>query len=492
MIPSKRTLIIFLFAFALSYLNAEKPLHQRLGKGGLDIALEIYNLWDVQPQDKQDLLKTAYLILEQDTNATYLDLVADETFLSQCKKAGLTHIGGPILGQISETGAALWLRTFAPAEVTLVVDINGKQKSYGPVMTSKESDLSAIIKVDKLKPGKSYPYHILIDGQEAAVPETARINTLPKKENVTIAFGSCWHRWGLNHPMMEVLREQEPEALLMIGDIAVQDRRGHLGLHRFDFFQRDITPRWQDFAATIPVYTSWDDHDYADNDLYGVGKKVSERDRQGIRKAFTQSWPNPQFGFEQEEQGIFLRTRIGPADVVMTDNRYFREKGKGKNHFLGAEQMAWLKTQLLDCDAPFIILSCGTMWSDYVSNGKDSWGKYDPEGREELFRFIEDNNIKGVLLISGDRHGARGFTIPRASGYTFYEFGGASFGGRIGPPAISEEWTEQLYGIAAEYAFSEFEFDTSKKDPEVTFRLFDETGTILHQLTLKQSQLSPQ
>lgn len=46
-------------------------------------------------------------------------------------------------------------------------------------------------------------------------------------------------------------------------------------------------------------------------------------------------------------------------------------------------------------------------------------GVNDPEGREELFSFIEENNISGVLLISGDRHGARGFTIPRKSDFGF-------------------------------------------------------------------------
>lgn len=486
-----RILLLAILMGVLCSVFAEKPLHQRLGKGELSVALDVYNLWDVQPQDKQELLTIAYHFLEKDIDATYVDLAANAAFVAQCKKIGLTHIGGPILSQISENSAAIWVRTLAPAKVEIVVDANGKQKVYGPVYTTNDSDLAAVVKLDKLKPGKSYSYRLLINDKVAAIPETALIKTIAKKENTTIAFGSCWHRWGLNHPMMDVLRERNPEALLMIGDIAVQDRRGHLGLHRFDFLQRDITPRWQDFAATIPVYTGWDDHDYADNDLYGVGKKVSERDRQGIRQVFTESWANPQYGFEQEGQGNFLRTRIGPADVLMTDNRYFRQKGMGKDHFFGKEQLEWLKAQLLDCKGPFIILSCGTMWSDYVSNGKDSWGKYDPEGREEIFQLIEDNNIKGVLLISGDRHGARGFTLPRESGYTFYEFGGASFGGRIGPPAQSDEWTEQLYGIAAEYAFSEFEFNTSKKDPEVTFRLLDEKGQEVKEIVLKRSQLTP-
>ncbi len=110
------------------------------------------------------------------------------------------------------------------------------------------------------------------------------------------------------------------------------------------------------------------------------------------------------------------------------------------------------------------------MWSDYVSNGKDSWGVWDPEGRERIFRFIEKHRIGGVLLISGDRHGARGFRIPRPGGFEFYEFEAGSLGGRKGPAVTKPEWDTQFYGIANKYAFGEFTIDATLADPEVTFR----------------------
>jgi hypothetical protein len=78
-----------------------------------------------------------------------------------------------------------------------------------------------------------------------------------------------------------------------------------------------------------------------------------------------------------------------------------------------------------------------------------------------LFSHKEEEKITGVLLISGDRHGARGFTIPRPSGYKFYEFEPASLGARTGPPATSDKWTNQLYGISGKYAFGEFTIDAA-------------------------------
>ena len=155
--------------------------------------------------------------------------------------------------------------------------------------------------------------------------------------------------------------------------------------------------------------------------------------------------------------------------------------------------MVWLKEQLKACQGPFIILACSTMWSDYVSNGKDSWGRWDPEGREQIFKFIETHKIPGVLLISGDRHGARGFRIPRPEGFCLYEFGSATLGGRKGPPVSLPEWKDvQLYGISNTYAFSEFTVDATLDDPEVTFRLIRvDDGKFLYEKTLKRSELTP-
>ena len=117
---------------------------------------------------------------------------------------------------------------------------------------------------------------------------------------------------------------------------------------------------------------------------------------------------------------------------------------------------------------------------------------FDPKGRERIFDLIEKNGIGGVLLISGDRHGARGFRIPRPSGFNFYEFEAASLGGRTGPAPTNPAWKTQFYGISGKYAFGEFTVDAAVPDPEVTFRLIgSEDGSVIHELKLTRSQLTP-
>jgi alkaline phosphatase D len=176
---------------------------------------------------------------------------------------------------------------------------------------------------------------------------------------------------------------------------------------------------------------------------------------------------------------------------IMVDGRYFRIGDKTPGSLLGREQMEWLKKELLACKGQFIAMTCGTMWSDDISGGKDSRGQWDRQGREELFDFIEAHRIAGVLLCSGDRHGARVLSIPRSSGFKFYEFEPGSLGKMKGPEAWAGDRTNQLFGVSDVYAFGEFTFDTTPGDPTVEFRLIGDDGNVLFETKLTRSQLTP-
>jgi len=455
--------------------------------------MQLLNLWGEQPAAIQSLYRAAFNLLEAEPFTGYAALFQDSTVRRLSKACNLAHLGGPMLGDITSQGAKVWMRTLYPAGVEVRIATERGEKKFGPVESTIENDLSAVVPVTGLQPGTSYDYRVLIDGTPIQLSQPAILTTLPASSHPgpwRIIFGSCYHRWGLgNQTLAQRMAERKPHALLLCGDIAAQDRNHHLGLHRADYLLRDFFPAWKNLVASLPVYAVWDDHDYFDNDKAGIPEGYSHADRVNVWRVFKQAWNNPSYGFGAKGEGVFFRTRIGPCDVIMTDTRYFRSNEPGS--FLGDRQMKWLLKQLQQCQGPFIILSSGTMWSDYVSNGKDSWGRWDPAGRERIFRLIEAKRIGGVLLISGDRHGARGFRIPRPSGYEFYEFEAASLGGRTGPPVTDPEWKTQLYGVAGVYAFGEFTFDASTPDPTVTFRLIQQDGTILHEMTLRRSQLTP-
>jgi alkaline phosphatase D len=487
-----KTVITVMITFALLAVEPLRLDAEVLKKGDLETSLKLLNLGGKQSKSINSLYAAAHKVLAAKNGATFADLADDNEVMRLCKAGNIVHWGGPMLGSVTPQGARVWIRTVRPASVEVRVTTPSGEKSFGPVKSTRKSDMTAIVTVSGLKAQTRYPYRVLIDGKPLTLTEHAAIVTTPsnKSAKVRIAFGTCFHRWGLsNMKQVNVLRSRKPAAMLLYGDIAVQDRKSHLGLHRADYLLRDFQPAWRDLASSVPVYATWDDHDYFKNDGAGIIKGCTLADKQNVCDVFAGAWNNPFYGFGDERRGVFLRTRIGPCDVIMVDNRYFRENKAGS--FLGDGQMKWLEAQLLDCKGPFIILSCGTMWSDYVSRGKDSWGQWDPKGRERIFKLIEAKRIAGVLLISGDRHGARGFRIPRPSGFKFYEFEMGSLGGRSGPPVTKPSWTEQFYGIAGKYAFGEFSIDATLADPTVTFRMIGDNGKVIKELKLKRSQLTP-
>jgi alkaline phosphatase D len=454
---------------------------------------DILNYWNKNTPGELALYEAAFAILSSRKDASYEDLVANQEFMELCQRHQVKLLGGPMLGAVSSTGVSIWVRSVKPTLIAAEVS-DGKDKIRSATVASGfDSDLSAVLKFETLKPATTYTYRIILNDTVEVTSASYSFKTLPAETDRTeirIAFGSCSHRSSLgSEPLYQTISSRNPSAMLMLGDIAVQDRNNKIGLHRADYLLRDFQPAWREFAGKVPVFATWDDHDYFGNDKSGIPKGYTSQDRDDVRKVFRNSWSNPSYGFEKEGEGIFFRTRIGPCDVIMLDERYFRTGQKGS--FLGEQQMAWLKKQLLDCKGPFIILSCGTMWSDYVSAGKDSWGAWDPDGREAVFKFIEDNNISGVLLISGDRHGARGFTIPRESGFTFYEFEAASLGGRSAENQSIGKWNTELYGTVGVFAFGEFTFNTSTSVPKATFRLIKEGGDVLYEKTLTADELTP-
>lgn len=442
------------------------------------------------PASDQMLYKYAESALACQTDKDFSALTNDWNFSMFCEKYGIVKLGGPMLGNISQQSVCIWLRTAKPDTFSIKVKIGDDYKLFGPAITTLETDLSGIVKVDGLQPNTEYEYKVFIGNKEVMLPTGAMIKTLPANNNIDtrIVFGSCFHRFGLgNMKQSNTIISRDPDAFIGLGDIAVQDKNNNQGWHSLDFLARDLYPAWQKLVARIPFYALWDDHDYFDNDKAGIPSGYTKKDKENVWEIFRYSWNNPAYGFGEAGKGVFFRTRIGACDVITVDHRYFRTD----ESFLGQEQMKWLEEQLLDCKGPFIILACGTMWSDYVSNGKDSWGRYDKLAREKIFSFIEKNDIKGVLLISGDRHGSRGFKIPRKSGFNFYEFEVASLGGLGGQPATKPEWNTQFYGLNGGFAFGEFTFDTKVEDPTVSFRLIADDGDIIHTKTLKRSELTP-
>ncbi len=453
-------------------------------RGTLEIDTQLMDSYGRLPDNIRQFYLDAREIFASNSTANF----SNSEIVAAAQRHGLDLMAGPMLGDLRPQGVTIWLRT--AIEGSLTVQVGDKSLTIDQLQPGQERR----VRIDGLTPNSEYAYAVL--GQEGELAG-GRFSTPPSPDEpskLRIAFGSCFHKIGLHNPNLfrEVLNRR-PHAMLLLGDIAVDDRNNNVSMHRSDYQLRDVSKPWRSMVSNLPVYAAWDDHDYFDNDLSGIPRTFNAQDRNAVREVWHQNWNNPPT--ENNREGIYFNTRLGPVEVIMLDTRSCRNNQRrgAYGSYLGEGQMNWLKTTLKSTQAPFKIISSGTMWSDFVSNGKDSWGTWDKEGREEILNFIEQQKIGGVLFISGDRHGARGFRMPRPSGFTFHEFEPATLGGVSGPKGIIKNCTEQLFGHDGQdfIAFGEFSFDTTLEEPKVTFRLIHHSGDVLEEIELSLRELTP-
>lgn len=470
-----------------------KPQHRvtlnQAHKGNLEVDTLLLDSYGRPPENIRQFYLDARAAFAEEKNRDF----SHQSILSAAREHGIPLLGGPMLGDLGSDHVSVWLRP-ATSEVLelLVRDAGGKQ--VGRISLDKvKPGVETRFRVDGLTPLSRYEYTVLMSGNEIA---NGAFTTAPEQDLhgvMRIAFGADFHKVGLHNPnLFNQILKRDPLVMLLYGDQAADGRRNMLNMHRSDYLLRDVSQPWRQFVSRTPVYATWDDWDYFTNDTNGVPKNYTEADRDAVRGIWHSNWNNPTPPHKRD--GIYFKTRIGSVEVFMLDTRSCRDNDRRGEYlsYLGKQQQEWLKNGLKASTAPFKIISSGTMWSDYVSKAKDTWGSWDIEAREELFSLIEDEAISGVLLISGDRHGARGFRIPRESGFELFEFEVGTLGGVPGPPAMVKDCPEQIFGYEGNgtIAFGEFIIDTSLDDPTVTFRLIHESGKVLEKHVLTHSQLT--
>ena len=455
---------------------------------GLEIDTRLLDSYGLLPKNIREYYFSARQVFSENLDADF----TNEKIIKAAQKYKVPLMGGPMLGNLEEDKVTVWLRPSTRNSLVIkVAKTDGSdKKTY--TRNSIEPGVEQRIVLDGLSSNTEYKYTIFAKKRKIAEGGFTTAPASNEKGIFKLVFGSCFHKIGIHNPnLMNQILKNKPLAMMLLGDIASEDNDNRINMHLADYQLRDVSDAWRNLAANLPLYASWDDHDYFNNDLSGIPEGFSEMDREALRALWYQNWNNPKY----EKPGINFNAVLGPVEIIMLDTRSLREnKRRGQyGSFLGIKQLNWLKETLKKSKAPFKVISCGTMWSDYITPGKDSWGTWDTEAREELFSFIEDETISGVLLISGDRHGARAFTIPRPSGFEFHEFEVASLGGVPGPDAMAEDTSNQLFGYYGTdiRAFGEFIFDTTKEKPSVVFRLIDERGNILEEHGMDYNILTP-
>lgn len=132
-------------------------------------------------------------------NGDYEAIVNDVYLQEAMAREEITHLGGPMLGHVTSESIKLWLRTSKPSEVTVLVfnDSLNFSKVCGPVYTSVDTQLVAVVELSMLKPETKYRYKVFVDNSSVQLPTGASFET-PSTDGgnlARIAFGADSHVW---------------------------------------------------------------------------------------------------------------------------------------------------------------------------------------------------------------------------------------------------------------------------------------------------------
>ncbi len=375
---------------------------------------------------------------------------------------------GPLLGDVGPSNATVWLKASGEALLSVVVgkeeDLSDRTGFKAPKLEGSKF-FSTKVAVTGLKPDTRYYYAVLLNGELATPRPFSSFHTAPLDGSAgrqRIAFVSCVGYSGFDSAATwaDAATRTNFDALLMLGDNHYGDTTEPAKHFEALGVQRRL-PGYADLCRRIPQYASWDNHDYgpAPTDHRQKGKADSLR-------AFKLLWPNPAFG-EADNPGVYFKFTRGDIEVFMTDDRYHRDPNdapeNGQKSYLGKKQLAWLKRELLASKAKVKILCSGGEWQTHSQPA--SWASFLRE-RNDLFQFIEDNNITGILLVSGDRH----FTAAYQVAGKFIEVTSGPVGSRTAAPVASPEmfWnggrTGKFYCL--------FDINTEAAEPVVTLEVY--------------------
>lgn len=333
----------------------------------------------------------------------------------------VTH--GPIVGGVTDTSANIFVRTEEGASVKIAYSTITPYSPQTAALsqesqTQASSDLTAIIPLSNLNPETKYYYWIAINSDTPDTSKTYEFITFPTPDSARdfnfAVFSDLSQRKELRAISYQSAANDSPSFILQIGDFDHRDpgdKPTPITLENWRKMHRDMfqdMPAGQDFATYIapyfPLYQMWDDHDYGDNntDRTAWWKDLATQ-------AFKEYHPLPPL--PNPNRGLWHNFHYAQAEVFMLDLRSQRDPNNDadnseKSMLDGANiengQKDWLKSALANSTVRWKFIISTSVWNP-KSKKVDSWYLFQNE-QQELVKFIQDNNITGVIILSGDIH----------------------------------------------------------------------------------------
>lgn len=346
-------------------------------------------------------------------------------------------ISGPMPGYSTMREVGIWLQLNGSAQLSLEYWKAGEstKSSTSVISTDPQSGNTAKFELSNLDPGSTYEYKVLINGVPQVFDEKLVVKTQQLWQYRTdppifkVALASCIYvnekkydrpgkPYGEDYMIFNTLADQHPDLMLWLGDntylreVDFSARSGYI----YRYTHTRSLPEMQRLLRSTHHYAIWDDHDFGPNDANG-----SWVHKDWALDAFKLFWMNPSFGLP-ELKGITTAFRYNDVDFFLLDNRYHRSPSgmvNDKPQMLGKRQLDWLIEALKTSNAPFKMVAVGGQ----VLNSAavyENMSVYEEERRMLMKRIIEEQ-IKGVVFLTGDRHRTELSRLQAENGTVIYD-----------------------------------------------------------------------
>jgi len=415
---------------------------------------------------------------------------------------------GPMVGYSAMREVSIWVQTKESANIKINYwNVNEPSKKFSTkeIITNEEDAFSAKLIADKLEPGQTYNYELLINDKIVKKDYKLKFQTQKLWQwredppDFSFATGSCLYineeeydrpgkPYGSDYEILKSIYEKNADFMLWLGDnfyYREVDWDSWTGIIHRNTHTRSL-PELQPMLGSMHHYAIWDDHDYGPNNSdRGFWNKERTLD------AFKIFWPNPSFGINGKP-GITTYFQWADVDFFLMDNRYYRtanNRKTGKKELLGEEQIEWLLDNLVVSTAPFkFIVIGGQVLNPVEKNYLEHYSMF-PEEKEKLLSLIEEEGIEGVVFLDGDRHHSELSKLEREGSYPLYDFTISSLTAGVSPGKDEANNLRVEGTLSDQHNFAIFSFSGPKKNRTLTCTVYDVNGNKLWNYSINENEL---
>ncbi|MDB4930407.1 MAG: Phosphodiesterase/alkaline phosphatase [Myxococcaceae bacterium] len=324
---------------------------------------------------------------------------------------------GVMAGDATADSIIFWTRYDGDAALTLrVLEMDGSRivamRFNGRVTPSGAGYVRAI--VTGLRPNKQHLYAFLLGGATSpnARSLVGRVQTAIAADSmatVTFAGTSCSNQSNRPFPVLQHAGSRtDLDFFIHAGDHTYTDHGDNattLGQYRGKYAENWGSAGLKSLHRSTGMYLTWDDHEVFNNwnpETVSAARLAAARqaffEHRATRRSATDAnriWRSFRWGRSAEIFILDCRSERRPSTRSLNPSR--------NSQYLSRTQMNWLKAGLRESPCVFKFIVSSVPIVDRAGADSDNWNGYASQ-RQEILSHINNNNLRGVVWLSGDVH----------------------------------------------------------------------------------------